>query len=93
MGLNLVRLAEHDVNAAAVGLPSRDARGKMLVGIRDAPIVLFFEFVFLGVGRRIAALPEASMNWSRSSSFESCLKADRSSSVMIQRTSSSSHFL
>src|SRR6266446_710564 len=32
------------------------------------------------------------MNWSRSSSFESCMKADFSSSVIIQRTSSSSHF-
>src|ERR1700692_3212634 len=32
------------------------------------------------------------MNWSRSSSFESCMKADFSSSLIIQRTSSSSHF-
>src|SRR5271156_3308670 len=31
------------------------------------------------------------MNWSRSSSFESCMKAFLSSSVIIQRTSSSSH--
>src|SRR5262249_36544506 len=34
-----------------------------------------------------------SMKLSRSSSFESCLNAARSSSLMIQRTSSSSHFL
>src|SRR5579864_7077348 len=33
------------------------------------------------------------MNWSRSSSLLSLLNAARSSSVMIQRTSSSSHFL
>src|ERR1700674_43931 len=32
------------------------------------------------------------MNWSRSSSFESWVNADFSSSVIIQRTSSSSHF-
>src|SRR5207244_6279417 len=33
------------------------------------------------------------MNCSRSSSFESCLKVARSSSEIIQRTSSSNHFL
>jgi hypothetical protein len=75
---------------AAVGLPTRDTGGEVLVGVRDAPVVLFLELVLFGVGSR--RCQKASMNWSRSSSFESCIKADFSSSVMIQRTSSSNHF-
>ena len=45
MRLDFVRRAEHDVDAAAVGLPARNAGGEMLVGVGDAPVVLFLEFV------------------------------------------------
>src|ERR1035438_5808688 len=47
-----------DVDAAAVGLPARDAAGEMFIGIRDAPVVLLFEFVLYRAGSRIAAQPE-----------------------------------
>src|SRR5208283_1184083 len=57
-GVDLIRRAKHDVNPAAVGLPPRDAGGEVLVGISDAPVVLFFKLVLVGVGRGIAALPE-----------------------------------
>ena len=58
MGLNFIGLAEDDVDAAAIGLPSGNAGGEMLVGIGNALVVLFFIFVLFGVGRGIAALPE-----------------------------------
>src|SRR4051812_43390670 len=58
MGFDFVGLAEDDVDTAAVGLPSRDASGEVLVGIGDALVVLFFVFVLFGVRRGIAALPE-----------------------------------
>ena len=58
MGINGIRLAVHDVHATAVGAPSRNARGKMLVGVGDAPVVLFLEFVFFRVRSGIAPLPE-----------------------------------
>ena len=58
MRLDFVSRAVHDVHAAAVGLPSRDTRWEMLVGVGDAPVVLFLELVLDGVGRGIAALPE-----------------------------------
>src|SRR5262249_7652360 len=48
----------HDVHAAAVGLPSRNARRKVLVGVGNTTVVLFLELVFDRVRSRIAALPE-----------------------------------
>ena len=59
MRINLVRLAKHDVDSAAIGLPSRDARREVLVGIRNPLVVLFLVFVFFGVRRGIAPLPES----------------------------------
>src|SRR5439155_23266248 len=58
MRLDLIRRAKGNVHAAAVGLPSGDAGGEMLVGISDAAVVLFFVFVLFGVGGGIAAQPE-----------------------------------
>src|SRR5437763_14696742 len=58
MRINLVGGPIHDVNAAAVALPAGDAGGEVLVGVGDAAVVLFFVFVFDGVGRGIAAQPE-----------------------------------
>src|SRR5690348_10375179 len=58
MRLDFIRLAEHNVNAAAIGLPTRDASSKMLVGVGNALVVFFLELVLFGVRRGIAALPE-----------------------------------
>src|SRR5437879_5524888 len=58
MRFNLIGLAVHDVNAAAVAFPARDAGGKMLVGVGDAGVVLFLVLVLFGVGSRVATLPE-----------------------------------
>ena len=43
MAFKRVRLAVHDVDAAAVGSPAGNAGCKMLVGIGDAPIMLFLD--------------------------------------------------
>src|SRR5579864_1296506 len=58
MRFHFIGLAVHDVDAAAVGLPAGDACGEVLVGVRDALVVLFFVFVLFGVRRGIATLPE-----------------------------------
>src|SRR5208283_6023867 len=58
VSVNLIRRSKHDVHPAAVGLPAGDAGGIMLVGICDAPVMLFFKFVLVGVGSGVAALPE-----------------------------------
>src|SRR5215510_13000654 len=55
---NLIGLAEHDIDAPAVGLPSGDAAGVMLVGVGDALVILFAVFVDVSVGVWIAAVPE-----------------------------------
>ena len=55
---DFVRRAVRDVDAAAVGLPAGDARGVVLVGVRDAAVVLFLELVFDGVRGGVAAQPE-----------------------------------
>src|SRR5262249_47628740 len=56
---DLIRLAEHDIDAPAVGLPPGDAAGVMLVGVGDALVMLFAVFVDVGVGVGIAAVPES----------------------------------
>ena len=58
MGFNLVRRPKLDIHLAAVGFPARDSGGEVLVGVLDAPIVLFLELVLFGVRSGIAALPE-----------------------------------
>ena len=58
MVFDFVRRAVRDVDAAAVGLPARDARGVVLVGVGDAAVVLFLELVLDGIGRGVAAQPE-----------------------------------
>ena len=58
MGINIVRLAEGNVDVAAIGLPSRLAGRKMLVGIGDAPVVLFAVLVFGRIRVGVAAQPE-----------------------------------
>ena len=58
MGLDFVRFAKDDINAAAIGFPAGHTRGKVLVGVRDTPVMLFFERVVSVARIRIPALPE-----------------------------------
>src|SRR5271168_3778818 len=58
MRLDAVGLAVGDVHVSAVGLPTRLAGGKMLVGVGDSPVILFAVFVFRGIGIGVATLPE-----------------------------------
>src|SRR5262249_15436592 len=58
MRFDLIGLAEHDIDAPAIGLPSRDAAGEMFVGVGDALVIFFAVFVDVGVGIRIAVEPE-----------------------------------
>src|SRR5437868_13892547 len=58
MRIDFIRLAENDVDAATIGLPTRDARGEMLVGVGNTLVVFFLKFVLFGVRRGIAALPK-----------------------------------
>ena len=58
MRFDIVRLAERNVDVAAVCLPARLAGGKVLVGVGDTPIVLLAELVLRRIRIGIAALPE-----------------------------------
>ena len=58
MRINLVGRAVHNVDTAAVGFPTGDSCREVFVGVFDAAVMLFFKFVFFGIGRRIASLPE-----------------------------------
>ena len=58
MRVNRVRRSPHNVDAPAIRLPARLASRKMLVGIGDAPVVLFAKLVFRGIGIGVAAQPE-----------------------------------
>ena len=58
MRFDFVGRAVFNIDAAAIGLPSRDTRREPVVGVGDAAIMLFAEFVFFGVRSRIAAQPE-----------------------------------
>src|SRR5712692_5068905 len=59
MRFNFIRRAIHDVDLAAISLPAGNAGGEMLVGVRDATVVLVFKFVFCSIRGWIAALPES----------------------------------
>ncbi len=52
--LNFVGGAIHNIDAPAIGLPAGDARREPFIRVGNAPVVLFFEFVFLRVGSRVA---------------------------------------
>src|SRR5690349_12754355 len=58
MRFHLVSGTVHDVNAAAVGLPSGNSGGKMLVGVGYAPVKLVLVRVVHAVRSGVAALPE-----------------------------------
>ena len=59
MRLDLVGLAVHDVDAAPVRFPARNAGGEMLIGVGNSLVVLFFVFVLFRVRSGIATLPES----------------------------------
>src|ERR1700722_14448510 len=58
MRVDRVRRAPHDVNATAIGLPSRLAGRVVVVGILNAPIMLFAKLVLKRIGIWVAPLPE-----------------------------------
>src|SRR5262245_11298392 len=47
-----------NVDTAAIGLPPRKARAEVLVGVRDAAVMLLFGLILLRPGRGIAPQPE-----------------------------------
>src|ERR1700689_2628835 len=61
---NFIRRSEADVDASAIRLPTGKAGlarcGVMLVGVRNAAIVLCLEFILRRAGRGVAAQPELS---------------------------------
>src|ERR1700724_3306650 len=59
MRIILIGRAVHDVNPAAVGLPARDSRSVMFVGVGDAAGVFFLVLVLFGIRSGVAALPES----------------------------------
>jgi hypothetical protein len=59
MGFNVVSWPESDVDVPAVGLPSRLAGRKMLVGVGDAPVMLFPVLVLWRIRVGVPALPES----------------------------------
>src|SRR5215471_7860939 len=56
MRIHFVRRSPDDVNAPTIRSPTRNARSKVLVGISDAPVMLFLKVVFWQVW--IAATPQ-----------------------------------
>src|SRR5271165_2945525 len=58
VSVDLVRRAVGNVDAAAICPPPRNAGGKMLIGVGDTPVVLFFVLVLRGVRSGVATQPE-----------------------------------
>src|SRR5215472_18169636 len=58
VAFDLVGLAPHDVDPAAVRSPSGYAGGEPFVGIGNSAVVLFLELVLDGIRGRIAPLPK-----------------------------------
>ena len=58
MGVNLVGWTPRDINASAVGSPARHPRREVFVGVGNAAVVLFLEFILRRVRSWIAAQPE-----------------------------------
>src|SRR5581483_10206819 len=47
-----------NVDTASICFPARDTRREALVGVRYTGVMLFLEFVFYGIGSRVATKPE-----------------------------------
>src|SRR5579864_9021447 len=58
MCCSFIRRSPGYVNSTTVCFPAGNARSKMLVGICDATVMLFFKSVLWRIGIRIAPLPE-----------------------------------
>src|SRR6202011_922249 len=58
MTFNFVRRAPHDVHVSAIGLPSWNTRGVMLIRVRNPSIMFLFELVVRQVWVSAAAQPE-----------------------------------
>src|SRR6185437_5250038 len=58
MGINRSGRSIHDINSSAISFPTWYARGKVFIGVSNAPIVFFLVLVFRRVGSRITTLPE-----------------------------------
>src|SRR5437660_12895579 len=58
MRFRLVGFAPHDIDAAAIGLPSGNTGSEMLVGVGDALVIFLAILVFVGVGIGIAPPPK-----------------------------------
>lgn len=55
---NFVRRPPKYVDVAAIGSPAGNAGGKVLVGVCDSAIMLFFVGIFAKIGIRVPHLPE-----------------------------------
>ena len=55
---HFIRRAPHDVHAAAIGLPSRDAGSIVFVGVSNPAVMLFLKVVLWKVGIAAAPQPE-----------------------------------
>src|SRR5208282_6296123 len=58
VGIIFVRRTIHDVNPAAIRLPTGNAGGEVLVAVSNAAVIFLFVLVFGAAGVRVAALPE-----------------------------------
>src|ERR1017187_3303752 len=58
VGFDFIRWAVNDVRPAAIGFPAGDAGSEALIGVGDAAVVLFFEFILFGIRSWITAQPE-----------------------------------
>src|SRR5580700_1279852 len=58
VGIYLICWTPHDVHATTVRFPARNPGGKVLVGVSDAAVVLFFKIVVRKIGIAAAPQPE-----------------------------------
>src|SRR5580658_1842504 len=58
VGIDFIRWTVDNIGPAAIGFPAGDAGGEALIGVGDAPVVLFFKFVLLGIRSWVAPQPE-----------------------------------
>jgi len=58
VGFDFIGWAVNDIGPAAISFPAGDAGSEALIGVGDAAVVLFFEFILFGIRSWIAAQPE-----------------------------------
>jgi hypothetical protein len=74
--------AKNDINPSPIGFPARlgDSSPEMMIGIIDATIMLFLEFIFWRSRRWISVFPEC---FYENISFSICLKLEKN--LFLQR--------